>query len=116
MNKLQTLRSLIERLSEHGDRPALLALRKQDIEHWSYAKVAGHAQRLARGLIEAGAGKGVPVALLASNRPEWMVACLAAIHAGALAVPLDVQLADDVLVHVLKDSGSRFICTTSDQE
>lgn len=115
MNELLTLRSLIDGLPEHGDRPAVLALRKQDIETWSYAKLADHVQRLARGLAAAEVGKGVPVALLASNRPEWLVACLAVIEAGAVAVPVDVQLGDDVLAHVLNDSGSRFLFTTSDQ-
>src|SRR5436190_2225180 len=91
-SELQTLRSLIDALSVHGDRPAVLALRKQEIEPWSYAKLAAQVQRLAHGFSKAGAGKGAFVALLASGRPEWFVACLAAIHAGAVVVPLDVQL------------------------
>jgi long-chain acyl-CoA synthetase len=115
MNELLTLRSLVDGLSEHGDRPAVLALRKQEMERWSYAKLADQVQRLAQGLAKAGVGKGVPVALFATNRPEWLVACLAVIKAGAVAVPVDVQLGDDVLTHVLNDSGSRFLCTTSDQ-
>jgi hypothetical protein len=50
MTELLTLRSLIDGLPQHGDRPAVLALRKQDMETWSYAKLADHVQRLARGL------------------------------------------------------------------
>jgi long-chain acyl-CoA synthetase len=112
---METLRSLVDQLSEHGDRPAVLALRKKEVDLWSFDKFAAHVQRLAGGLLQAGAHKGVPVALLASTRPEWMVACLAAIHAGAVAVPLDVQLGDEGLAHVLNDSGSRFLFTTTDQ-
>jgi long-subunit acyl-CoA synthetase (AMP-forming) len=80
-----------------------------------YEKFSAHVQQLARGLLQASVGKGVPVALLASTRPEWMVACLAAIHACAVAVPLDFQLGDEGLTHVLNDSGSRFLLTTTDQ-
>src|SRR5438309_1146404 len=104
MNVLQTLHSLIDGLGEHGDRPAVLALQKQKMERWSYAKLAEQVQRLAQGLTKEGVGKGVPVALLAGSRAEWLVACLAVIKAGAVVVPVDLQLTDDVLGHVLKDS------------
>ena len=114
-NELQSLRSVVDALSEYADRPAVLALRKEEIDRWSFAKLAAHVQRLAQGFKSAGAGKGACVGLLASPRPEWFVACLAAIRAGAVVVPLDVQLSDDVLSHVLKDSGCGFLCTTTDQ-
>jgi long-chain acyl-CoA synthetase len=112
---LGTLRSVLDRLAEHGDRPALLALHKAGIERLSYAELADQVRRLARGLAGAGVGRGDAVALLAGNRPEWVAACLAVIGAGAVVVPLDVQLADDVLGHVLKDSGVRLLFTTSEQ-
>ena len=107
-SELQTLRSLVDALSDHGNRPAVLALRKEEVERWSYAKLVTHVRRLAHGFRKSGAGKGAFVALLANGRPEWFAACLAAIHAGAVVVPLDVQLSDDVLIHVLKDSGCGF--------
>src|SRR5207302_1163166 len=72
------------------------------------------ARRLAQGLGAAGLGRGDRVALLASNRPEWIVACLAAIQAGGVVVPLDVQLADDVLLHVLNDSDPQLLFTTAE--
>jgi long-chain acyl-CoA synthetase len=115
MKELRSLRSLVDGLAEYGQRPAVLALRTKGTDDWSYAKLADHVKRLARGLAEAGAGKGDPVALLASSRPEWLVACLAVIDAGAVAVPLDVQLSDEVLRHVLKDSGCRLLFTTNNQ-
>src|SRR5207244_2773418 len=115
MNQLHTLCSFIDKLGEHGDRPAILALQKQEIDRWSYAQLGDHVQQLALGMTKEGVDKGVPVALLAGSRPEWLVACLAIVKAGAVAIPLDMQLADDVLGHVLKDSNSRFLFTTSDQ-
>src|SRR5205823_3961816 len=44
--------------------------------------------------------------------PQWVAACLAVLGAGAVAVPLDVQLADDALGHALEDSGARYVFTT----
>ena len=55
---------------------------------------------------------GSRVAILAGNRPEWVVACLAVIQSGGVAVPLDVQLAANALKEVLKDSGVRLVFTT----
>jgi long-chain acyl-CoA synthetase len=110
----QTLQSLIDSLSEHGDRPAVLALQKDDAECWTYAELDDHVRRLARGLADAGVGRGGHVALLAPNGPEWMVACLGVIGAGAVIVPLDVQLDEEMLSYALDDSDARFIFTTSD--
>ena len=115
MNELRTLRSLVDALSQHGDQPAMLALHKESIERWSYAELDDHVRRLASGLIETDVDHGDHVALLAANRPEWIVACLAVIGAGGVVVPLDVQLGDEELSYALDDSGAEFIFTTADQ-
>src|SRR5215212_2819129 len=112
MSKLRTLQSLIDTLSEHGDRPAVLALHKEEIEQWSYTELDDHIRRLAYGLVETGVGCGDHVALLAPNRPEYIAACLGAIEAGAVVVPLDVQFDDEELGQILDDSEARFIFTT----
>ena len=115
MSELRTLQSLIDTLSEHGDRQAVMALHKEDAVRWSYRELADNVRRLACGLIEAGVGRGDHTALLAANRPEWIAACLATIGAGAVVVPLDVQLGDGELSYALDDSSAGFIFTTSDQ-
>src|SRR5215210_9140404 len=109
MSELRTLGSLFDALAEHGDRQAVLALQKEGTESWSYSDLAEHAQRLAHGLGESGVSRGDHVALLATNRPEWMVACLAVIGSGAVATPIDVQLGDEALGRVLRHSGAKAI-------
>ena len=52
------------------------------------------------------------MALFAENSPEWIASALGIIHAGMVAVPLDVQLDDKTLIHVLQDSDARAIITT----
>src|SRR5215208_8243719 len=113
--ELRTLRSLIEVLAGHGDRRAVLALQEVGAESWSYGELAEHARRLAHGLARVGVSRGDHVALLAPNRPEWIVACLAIVGSGAVATPLDVQLGDEALGRILRHSGSRVIFTTIDQ-
>jgi long-chain acyl-CoA synthetase len=115
MRELPTLRALVDALSEHGDGAAILAMREEGIERWSYAELADHTRRLASGLVRTGIDRGDQVALLAGNRPEWVVACLAVIETGAVVVPLDAQLGDEVLGRVLKDSGAKLVFTTAEQ-
>ena len=113
--ELRTLRSLIEVLAGHGDRRAVLAMQKEGAESWSYGELAEHARRLAHGLARVGVSSGDHVALLAANRPEWIVACLAIVGTGAVATPVDVQLGGEALSRVLRFSSAEFIFTTADQ-
>jgi len=112
---LRTLQSLVEGLPERGDRPAVLALHKEGAERWSYGEFADHALRLAHGLAGAGIERGDRVMLFAPNRPEWVVACLAVVRAGAVAVPLDAQLGEEALEGVLEGSEAKLIFTTSEK-
>src|SRR5687767_103671 len=116
MDRLITLDTLLDGLAEHGDKPAVIAFRKKDSKTWSYAELLRQARQLAHGLTErAGVRPGDPVAVLASNRPEWIVAALGILQAGAVVVPIDVQFSDEVLSHVLVDSGARTVFTTTNQ-
>src|SRR5437868_6163991 len=40
MDELDTLQSLLPRLATYRERPAVLALTKEDTEQWTYAKIA----------------------------------------------------------------------------
>jgi long-chain acyl-CoA synthetase len=109
-----TLHSLIGALAAHGERPALLAFRRDGVEEWSYAALSDRVHRLANGLKRAGIGRGDRVALFAPNRPEWVAACLAGMAARAVIVPIDAQMGDSGLKHVLGDSGSRLVFTSAE--
>ncbi|MFW5722750.1 MAG: AMP-binding protein, partial [Desulfohalobiaceae bacterium] len=67
------------------------------------------------GLTRAGVDAGEAVALFAPNSPAWITACLGAILAGVVVVPMDAQLRGKTLEHVLKDSGVSLVFTTSDR-
>src|SRR5215210_8732907 len=112
MCKPHTLCDVFDAIPQYGTRPALRLPGRPDAAQWSYADLDQHARRLAGGLMNAGLSAGDCVALLASTRPEWFLACVATIMAGAVPTPLDEQLGDDVLKHVLTDSASHFVFTT----
>ncbi|MCX6899224.1 MAG: AMP-binding protein [Verrucomicrobia bacterium] len=111
---LRTAAELLDVLSGRADATAVLALQETGAERWTCTKLADNAERLARGLVEAGVRRGDHVVLLAENRPEWIVAALAVMAAGGVAVPLDAQLADKSLAHCLADSEARLVFTSAD--
>ena len=110
-----TLQELFDALRRFGDRPAIVALQKEGADIWPYQKLSEHLTRLAAGLTDAGLRRGDRVALFARNSPEWIVACLAAMQAGGVAVPVDAQLGDRTLQRLLHDSDARFAFTTTDE-
>src|SRR5438874_2848683 len=112
MTSEQTLQSVIDSLGERGDKTALVVFGKKDRVRWSFKKLTDCARSFANGLAKNDFKRGDTVALFAENRPEWIASAWGIIRAGAIAVPLDVQLGDKTLVHILQDSDARAIITT----
>jgi long-chain acyl-CoA synthetase len=110
-----TLGFLIDGLAARGGRPAIVAIGEKGVESWSYRELAGRVRTLAHGLRGVGVECGDHVAIVCGNRPEWVAACLAVISSGAVVVPVDVQIGDDALGHVLDDSGAGHVFATADQ-
>src|SRR5207237_1137909 len=108
----RTLQSVIDSLGERGDKTALVVFDKKDRHCWSFQKLAACARAFANGLVRQDFKRGDTVALFAENSPEWIASALGIIRAGMVAVPLDVQLGDETLVHILQDSDARAIITT----
>ena len=76
---------------------------------YNYSLLLWEVDRAAKGLLNAGIGKGDRVALWAPNIPEWIVAMLALAKIGALFVPLDPGANQDDLRYVLEQSEARAI-------
>src|SRR6184192_1263686 len=112
MSSERTLQSTVDSLSEHGDKTALLVFDKKDRHRWSFEKLADCARSFANGLAKDGFKRGDHIVLFSENRPEWITVALGIIRAGAVVVPLDVQLGDKTLVHILRDSDARAVITT----
>src|SRR5438552_391339 len=112
MNSERTLQSVVDSLGEHGDKTALLVFGKKDRDRWSFQKLAACARSFGNGLVRHDFKRGDTVILFAENSPEWIVTALGIIRAGMVAVPLDVQLGDKTLVHILRDSDARAVITT----
>ncbi|MBF6330409.1 non-ribosomal peptide synthetase [Nocardia transvalensis] len=84
-----------------------------DGETVSYADLAARAHRLARVLIERGAGPETIVALLLPRTVELVVALLAVLEAGAAYLPLDPHHPSTRIDLVLRDARPALLLTAS---
>ncbi|MBL1121027.1 amino acid adenylation domain-containing protein, partial [Streptomyces sp. 110] len=82
-------------------------------DRMSYADLNAHANRLARLLIEHGAGPETRIALALPRSPELITAVLAVAKAGAAYVPLDPGYPPDRITFMLHDSEPTLLITTS---
>ncbi len=91
-----------------ADRVAMQIRRGEAWERISYAGLAERVRALGRALAARGLAPGDRVALLSENRPEWGIAYLGALAAGATGVPLDVNLTDQEIENVLRHAEVRW--------
>src|SRR5690242_20552465 len=66
---------------------------------------------LAGAFARRGVAPGDRVAILTTNRPEFVEATLAANAAGAIAVPVNFRLAPEEVAYILRDSGASLLVT-----
>jgi crotonobetaine/carnitine-CoA ligase len=78
---------------------------------YSAGEMLTRAARLGGLLHDAGVGPGDPVAIMMSNRIEFLDAFFAAAHIGAISVPLNTSLRGPILQHMLRDSSPLVIVT-----
>src|ERR1700675_5012844 len=78
----------------------------------SWSEAARTVNRLARGLVALGVEPGDRVVLAAESRPEWVIADLAIMSAGAITVPAYTTNTVEDHRHILGNSGARAVITS----
>ena len=104
-----------------GDRPFLWAKQDGRWQSLSWAEAARQVCLLAEGLRGLGIGGDGPgggaerdrVLLVSENRPEWAIADLAIMAAGAITVPAYTTNTERDHAHVLENSGARAVIVSS---
>ncbi|MCG8544489.1 MAG: AMP-dependent synthetase/ligase, partial [Alphaproteobacteria bacterium] len=74
---------------------------------------AAEIAALSNGLTALGIESGDRVALIAENRPEWLIADVAIMSAGAITVPAYTTNTVDDHLHVLNDSGAKALIVST---
>lgn len=98
-----------------GDKPFLWAKRMGAWRPMSWREAEGEVNRLARALLALGVEPGDRVMLVSESRPEWFVADMAIMTAGAISVPAYVTNTVADHAHVLNDSGARLVIVSTPQ-
>ncbi len=81
----------------------------------TYSEARDKIIELADYLVSQGIGPGVNVALTGKNSPEWAVAYLAVLYAGATIVPLDYQLTDKELQNLMNFASVKHLFIDSER-
>lgn len=95
------LSTILTRQAErYGERVLLVAGETR----WSFAQTAAIAAASAQALVDAGIKPGDRVALMCSNRPEFLQVYLGCAWLGAIAVPINTALRGFQLSHIFRNS------------
>ena len=99
------VRLFLDQAARQGDKPFIWAKRHNAWQAWSWKQAEAEMRRIAAGLAGLGIRPGDRVALVAENRPEWVIADLAIMATGAIAVPAYVTNTVDDHRHILSNAG-----------
>lgn len=95
------LSTILTRQAErYGERVLLVAGETR----WSFAQTAAIAAASAQALVDAGIKPGDRVALMCSNRPEFLQVYLGCAWLGVIAVPINTALRGFQLSHIFRNS------------
>jgi long-chain acyl-CoA synthetase len=100
----------------YGDNPFLLRSGPGGWEGYSFTRAARAMHAFAALLEAEGVKPGDRVGIQSENRPEWGLAYLAILEAGAVVVPLDAQLKAQEVGEILATAGARFCVVSARQQ
>jgi long-chain acyl-CoA synthetase len=107
---------LAEHAARHGDRRVALQEKRYGIwQTITWAEWQRRVRRFAQGLASLGFRRGEPLAILGDNRPEWVIAELAAQSLGGMSVGLYPDGVLEEVEHVIQHARVRFV-VAEDQE
>ncbi|GAB3222815.1 long-chain fatty acid--CoA ligase [Hymenobacter seoulensis] len=75
----------------------------------STSRVQELSDQVSLGLRQLGIGRGDKVAIISTNRPEWMVADFGIAHLGAVSVPMYPTITVEDYRHIFQDAGVRVV-------
>ena len=101
-------------VSRFGERPCFTAFHPKEL-HMSYNEVHEKVVQIANYLNATGVKKGDKIAVSGKNSPEWAVAYLAVLYAGAIVVPLDITYNDTDMETLMAFGGVSRIFIDADR-
>lgn len=104
-------------VQQYGNKPALAHKpRGGTYEDISYTEFGASVDAFSKGLNALGVQKGDRIAILSENRPEWAISDFGILKAGAVNVPMFSTLTAAQVGYILKDSGAKIICVSTEKQ
>ncbi|MBI3577796.1 MAG: long-chain fatty acid--CoA ligase [Ignavibacteriales bacterium] len=88
----------------HSERPMLMHKVDKQYRNISYSEYRRNVELFALGLASLGVGKEDKIAIIAENRPEWIVADMAIVSLGAVDVPIYPTLTPKQIEFIFNDA------------
>ena len=98
-----------EKAREQGDKPFLWTKREGKYQSLNWQECADAIRALANGLRALGVHPGDRVVVVSESRPEWLIADIAIMAAGAVTVPAYVTNTPADHRHILTNSGAKAV-------
>jgi long-chain acyl-CoA synthetase len=108
-----TIRHLLERSAERHSKRLALTTIGNDNDSYTYKELKDAVDSIATYLIKHGVNKGDAIALLAESQPNWGVAYLAIVSAGAIAVPILPDFSPKEIETILTHSNASSLFVSS---
>ncbi|UCF30784.1 MAG: AMP-binding protein, partial [bacterium] len=100
-------RMFFTRAADLGDTPMVMEGRSGKYRPVSWTAMADETREIAAGLLSLGVARGDRVAIMAYNRPEWLVADMAIMAVGAVTVPIYHTSSEATAARILEKSGAQ---------
>lgn len=75
----------------------------------TFKEMVERVKQMESALLHYGVKKGDRVAILSSNRPEWVIADLAIMDIGGVSVPIHVTLSPKIIKHIINDCQAKIL-------
>jgi len=111
---IRNLLDLLKRFEKLGDREALLYFNGYKSERYTYRQILGRIEAVRSLLRSRGLHRGSRIALVGSNRPEWVISFWAALSLGAEIVPVDSTFSPALIRRVLESTRTALVISGVD--
>ena len=116
-DELRTLAALPFHFAGRHPKPALVRRCRGDaVEEFSTQEFFDRIRDLSLGLAALGVESEDRVAILSDSRPEWVIADLAVLTAGAVTAPIYPTLPETQVRYILADSGARVVVVADETQ